>query len=188
MRGRDAARGVAHQEPRDHRVDGQDACHEHERCGLAVRVGDPHGRERRDRGAAHADPEDPDRRPSPRRRVPGVDERDADRERRTAQAQEEATQDEHRVAVGDEADEQHRQDRRCADQREHDPGPEPVRERTDRDAAERAHDDRHRDEHRLLHGRQAERFAVRATERADESPCPEVHREADRREREHQGR
>ena len=79
----------------------------------------------------------------------------------------------------DERQRQHRHDGGQADEREHDPGAEPVGERADRDAAERADDDGHRDEQRLGGEAQAEAFLDARAERAEQRPRPEVHREPD---------
>ncbi len=109
-RGRPAG-GVLQQQPGHDREDRQRCGGEEER-GLVADVGvELDGRERADRGAAHAGPEDADGQTTTFRREPGVDERDADRERRAGDAEEEsADQQGGVVGLPVEADEQDRDD------------------------------------------------------------------------------
>ena len=126
------------------RVDGQDRGGDEEGRLRAQVVGELDGGQRADRGAAHAGTEDADRETALLRREPGVDEGDADGERRAGDAEEEAADQEQGVGVqGDEGDEQDRDDRHARDDREHHPAAVPVGQRADDDAAERADD--HRD-------------------------------------------
>ena len=141
-----------------------------------------------DRGAAHAHSEDPQRQAAPGRRVPGVDQRDAHRERRAAQAEEEPADQQQRVRVAEQADEQHRQDRQEADGREHHPRAQPVGQGAHRDASDGPDHHRYGDEQGLLERGETELLAVGHAERADQRPRPEVDEESDRGEPEHHPR
>jgi hypothetical protein len=177
--------GVAQQQRRDDPVRREDHRNQQERERTAVTGGELHRRERRDGRAAHPHAEDAQRQPPARGRVPGVDQRHADGERRAAETEEEATNQEQRVGVAEEPDEQHLEDRQEAHGREHHPSPESVGQRPDRDAANRADDHGHRDEQRLLERGEAQLLTVGDTERADQRPRPEVDEEAHRRQDDH---
>ena len=131
-------------------------------------------------------PKMPSASPALRRREPAVDQRHADSERRAAEPEEEPAEQHHRVGVvADVTDEEHRQDRQRADQREHDARAEPVGERADRDASQRAHDDGDGHQQRRLDGAQIQPAREEGAQRADQRPGPEVHGESDGRHGQH---
>ena len=137
-------------------------------------------------------PKMPIARPRRSGREPGVDERDADREDGAGDAEEEAADEQQRVGVeGDEGDEEDRHDGGRGDDREHHATAVAVRHRPDHDPAERA--DQHRHSHqkgdvRLAEVAQRPGVAEHRAERADERPGPEVHREPERGQGQHQDR
>ncbi len=135
---------------------------------------------------AHAGAEDADGRAAPARREPRVDERDADREGRPRDPEEEAADEQSgQRVVADQPEVQDGDDRGEGHGREHHPATEPVGQRADRDPAQRTHDHRHRDDQRLLERGQVQAVLELRPQRAEQRPRPEVHREADRRQGEH---
>ena len=167
-------------------VDHQDGGDEVEGEARAERLGELHGGERRDGGAAHARTEGAEGQAAPLRREPRVDEGHADGERRAAEPEEEAADQVGGERVGEVPEVEHGQDGQQGHRREHPPRAEPVGERADRDPAERADQHRYGDQQRLLEGGQAELLTQRRAERRQQCPRPEGQGEADRCHRQHQ--
>ena len=150
--------------------------------------------ERADRGAAHAGAEDADREAAALRREPGVDERDADGEGGAGDAEEEPADQQQGVGVeGDEGDEEDRHDRDAPRRAGTSPGrrsgrsarrptmrpSEPTSTGTATSSA--TSDSRER-------RRACPVSRNSGPERADQRPGPEVDREADGGQRQHQPR
>jgi hypothetical protein len=116
-------------------------------------VQDGGGAERGDGGADVPHPVHADGEALPLAPVPAGDERDADRERRACDPEDEADSDERPVALGEpERDGRRRGEEQ--DRREHDPPAEAVGQHADRDPEERAEDDGDRDQDGRLGARE----------------------------------
>ena len=136
----------------------EDDGREDERRGHAVCADEFDRSQGADRRAPHAGAEDADGHAPSIRRKPGVDERHANRERRSCDAEEEATDEQiGQAGVTGQPEEQHRNDRHEGDGGKHDPSAEPVGERTDRDPPERSDEYRNGDQQGLLERRQVQR-------------------------------
>ena len=92
--------------------------------------------ERRDGRTAHTDAEDAERRAAALGREPGIDQRNPNGERGAAQPEEEPAEQQKGVAVGDQPDEQDRDDREHGDRREHCSSPKAVGQGSDRYASQ----------------------------------------------------